>query len=254
MHGYEQGRNLSEPSPSPIIPITKKFGPWSALGAPWPLRIVLILLTGMPALPLQAEPSPPSSAAPSRHTPLSAANFFRYQVPAGWSAIPEHPFGLSAEEKKVFAVTLHGPLRGEIPLRISAAYYAQGNLLYKSVAQYVRIFSPVSPAAGAEADAQGQARSITVSGREARMFERERKEFMPMHRPISPNDSPSRDDPRVYERRGEMMARAVPVRERFVVIPGKAGFHALRYSAAAEDFQEFLPDFEKLTATIEILE
>jgi hypothetical protein len=51
-----------------------------------------------------------------------------------------------------------------------------------------------------------------------------------------------------------MMARAVPVRERFVVIPGKAGFHVLRYSAEARDFQEFIPDFEKLVATFEILE
>lgn len=227
MHGREQGRN---PSALGTLP-----------------RVLLILLMGMTALPLQAEPSPPSAAVPARDKPLSAANFFRYQVPAGWSAVPEHSFGLSAEEKKVFAVTLHGPLRGEIPLRISAAYYAQGNLLYKSVEQYVRIFSPVSPGTG-------PARPITVSGKEARMFERERKEFLPMHRSIGSSDSPSRDDPRVYERRGEMMARAVPVRERFVVIPGKAGFHALRYSAAAEDFQEFLPDFEKLTATFEILE
>lgn len=234
--------------------MTTKSSPRSARRTPWPLRIVLILLTGMAALPLQAEPSPPSIAAPARDKPLSAANFFRYQVPAGWSAIPEHPFGLSAEEKKVFAVTLHGPWRGEIPVRISAAYYAQGNLLYKSVEQYLRIFSPVSPDADPEADAQGRAWPITVSGKEARMFERERTEFMPMHRLIDPNDSPPRDDPRVYENRGEMMARAVPVRERFVVIPGKTGFHALRYSAEAKDFQEFLPDFEKLTATFEILE
>lgn len=251
MHGSERGRNPSEPSPSPI---TTKSCPRSALSTPWPLLVVLSLLTGMAALPLQAELSPPSFAAPARHKPLSAANFFRYQVPTGWSAIQEHPFGLSAEEKKVYAVTLDGPWRGEIPVRISATYYAQGNLLYKSAEQYLRIFSPVSPGAGPESDAQGQARPITVSGKEARMFERERKEFLPMHRLIDPNDSPPRDDPRVYERRGEMMARAVPVRERFVVIPGKVGFYALRYSAEAKDFQEFLPDFEKLTAAFEILE
>lgn len=215
---------------------------------------MFILLMGMATLPLQAELPPPSSAAPAHHKPLSAANFFRYQVPEGWSEIQEHPFGLSAEEKRVFAVTLHGPWRGEIPVRISAAYYAQGNLLYKSMEQYLQIFSPASIGADPETDALGRAKPITVSGKEAVLFERERKEFMPMHRPIDPNDSPLRDDPRVYERRGEMMARAVPVRERFVVIPGKAGFYALRYSAEAKDFQEFLPDFEKLTSTFEILE
>jgi hypothetical protein len=168
--------------------------------------------------------------------------------------VQEHPFGLSADEKKVFAVTLRGPWRGEIPVSISAVYYAQGNLLYKSAEQYLRIFSPDSPGADPQADAQGRARAITVSAKEATMFERERKEFMPMHRLLDPNDSPPLDDPRVYERKEEMMARAVPVRERFVVIPGKAGFHVLRYSAEARDFQEFIPDFEKLVATFEILE
>ena len=251
MHESEQQRNPSQPS-SP--PTSAKSCLRSAPSILWPLRAMLILLMGMATLPLQAELPPPSFAAPAHQKPLSAAKFFRYQVPAGWSEVQEHPFGLSAEEKKVFTVTFHGPWRGEIPVRISAAYYAQGNLLYKSVERYLQIFSPVSSVAGPEADAQGRAKSITVSGKEAMLFERERKEFMPMHHLIDLNDPPLRDDPRVYERRGEMMARAVLVRERFVVIPGKAGFYALRYSAEAEDFQGFLPDFEKLTSTFEILE
>ena len=216
--------------------------------------IKFILLLSMSAFPIRAELLSASVPPSAQHKPLSAANFFRYQVPAGWSETQDHPFGLSAEEKKAFTVTLIGPWRGEIPVRISATYYAQGNLLYKSVEQYLRIFSPVSSAVTQETDAKGPVKSITVSGKEATLFERERKEFVPMHRQIDPNDSPLRDDPKVYERRGEMMARAVPVRERFVVIPGKAGFYALRYSAETKEFQEFLPDFEKLTSTFEILE
>jgi len=214
------------------------------------------MLTGMATLPLQAEPSPPPFDSPAHHNPnpLSVDNFFHYQLPAGWLATPGDRIGLSSEEKRVFAVTLNGPLRREIPVKISAAYYAQGNLLYASAEQYLRTFSPVSPGTSPEADPRGQVKPLSVSGREAWMFERERKEFMPMHGLIDPKDSLPRDDPRVYERSAEMMARAVLVRERFVVIPGKAGFHALRYAAEAKDFQEFLPDFEKLTATIEILE
>ena len=250
MHLHKQGQNPSAPIFSPR---SGKLCPWLALDVVWPLRIMLILLLGMAAFPIRAEPSSPSVVPPAHHKTLSAADFFRYQVPAGWSEVQEHPFGLSAEEKKVFTVTFHGPWRGEIPVRISAAYYAQGNLLYKSVERYLQIFSPVSSVAGPEADAQGRTKPITVSGKQAILFERERKEFLPMHRLIDPNESPLRDDPRVYERR-EMMARAVPVRERFVVIPGKNGFYALRYSAEAKDFQEFLPDFEKLTSTFEILE
>lgn len=208
-----------------------------------------MLLAGLTAVPIQAEP-PPAIAMPGPNKPPSTADFFRYQIPPGWTVMSDHPFGLSADEKKVFAVSLQGPWRGEMPARISATYYAAGNLLHKSLEHYLRIFAPTSPGAGPETGI----RPVTVSGKAAMRFERERKEFMPMHPRIGPDDSPPRDDPRVYERRGELMARAVPVRERFVVIPGKAGFHALRYSAEAKDYQEFLPDFEKLAATFEILE
>jgi hypothetical protein len=218
--------------------------------ATWPVRGDPLLAAAAPAQAVQAD----QAAARSGFKPLSAADLFRCQVPPGWEAIPDHPFGLSAEEKKVFGITLHGPWRGEIPVKISAAYYAEGNLLYKSVDHFIRVFSQPSLGAAPETSAQGRIARITVSGKPAMMFERTRNEFVPMHPHIGPKDLPPRDDPRVYERRGEMMAQAIPVRERFVVIPGKTGFHALRYSAHAKDFQEFLADFEKVTATFDTLE
>lgn len=248
MQGREQGRR-----PGPARPSTGETGSCGrpALRAtdPWRPRVLLALLACLGTLPVQAEP-PPSAPAPAARESLSAAHFFRYQAPPGWSAAPHSPFGLSAQQKKAFGVTLNGPWRGEIPLRITATYYAEGNLLYTSVAQYLRIFAPAAPGARPEA----HTRPITVSGRAAMQFERERKEFMPMHPGLGPEGPTPGEGPRVYERRGELMARAVPVRERFVVIPGKAGFHALRYSAEAKDFQEFLPDFEQLTASFEVLE
>lgn len=73
-----------------------------------------------------------------------------------------------------------------------------------------------------------------------------------MNSQLDPNGAPTREDPRVYEVKREMMARAVQVRERFVVIPGNRGFHALRYSAGANDYQEFLPAFEMLVASFQI--
>lgn len=190
----------------------------------------------------------------SGHSVASASDFFRYQMPDGWYVVPEHPFGLSAEEKKVYAVALHGPRDGEIPERISMAYYAPGNLLYKSEWLYLRTFFPAPLAEHSNIDAEKLVETIIVSGKKARMFDRERKEFLPMHRVIEPNSPAQPDDPRVFEGRRELMARGVPVRERFVVVPARFGFYALRYSADAQGFDELLPDFMKLIATFEVLE
>lgn len=247
MQGREQGQN---PAARPSSGETKSCArPASGTTVPWLARVLPALLACLAVPQIQAEP-PPSAPPQAARKSLSAADFFRYQKPPGWSAAPDYPFGLSAQEKQAFGVTLNGPWRGEIPLRITATYYAEGNLLYTSVAQYLRIFAPAAPGVLPEA----HTRPITVSGKAAMQFERERKEFMPMHPGLGPKGPTPGEGPRVYERRGELMARAVPVRERFVVIPGKAGFHALRYSAEAKDFQEFLPDFEQLTASFEVLE
>jgi len=174
---------------------------------------------------------------------LTVGDYFSCDIPREW----QQP-GLYAEEKKVHGITLDGPWRGEIPVRISIHYYAEHDPLYKSADHYVRLFSSTSSRGEPEESRYGLVETVTVSGREGRVFERIRNEFRPIENKVGPSGRPSVNDPKVYDRR-EMMAKPVPVRERFVVLAAKSGFYALRYSAHAENFQEFLPVFQRVTSS-----
>jgi hypothetical protein len=177
---------------------------------------------------------------------LTAGDYFTCDIPPDWTR-GDHSFGLSAEEKGAYGITLHGPWRGEIPVKITLYYYAEGNLLYRSASHYLRLFSQPALGVALEGSSYGPVTKATVSGREALMFERVKNEFVPMHNDLG-LDQPGGENGTVYERR-EIMARPVAVKERFVVLPVESGFYALRYSAASQNFQEFLPVFEKVTDT-----
>lgn len=183
--------------------------------------------------------------------PLATGGYFRCNIPQGWSRIGAI-FGLSADEKKVYGVELRGPWVGEIPPRITVNYYAEGNLLYSSVDHYLRVFAQPALGVALEGSSYGAISPAIVSGREGMTFERIKSEYVPLNNTIGPVDREAGDDPRVYERR-EMMARPVPVRERFVVLPASSGFYAMRYSAAEEHFPEFLSAFEQIVATFHAL-
>lgn len=180
---------------------------------------------------------------------VTVRNFFSCEVPADWYKDTTY-FGLSQDEKKVYGFSLTGPYTGDIPLRISVHYYAEGNLYHKSMDRYIRTFSQPVALEGSSYD---QIKTLKVSGREARMFERTKNEYVPVSNIIRPSDNPAKNDPRVYERR-EMKARPVPVRERFIVISAESGFYALRYTAPADKYQEYLPVFEKITASFNAMQ
>lgn len=177
---------------------------------------------------------------------LTPVDYFTCDIPSDW-ARGDHSYGLSAEEKGEYGITLHGPWRGEIPVKITLYYYAEGNLLYRSAGHYLRLFSQPALGVALECSSYGPVTKATVSGRKAMMFERVKNEFVPMHIDLD-LDQPDDENGMVYERR-EIMARPIAVKERFVVLPAESGFYALRYSAASENFQEFLPVFEKVTDT-----
>jgi len=178
---------------------------------------------------------------------VTVRNFFSCEVPANWLKDVDY-FGLSQDEKKVYGFSLTGPHYGDIPIRISAYYYAKGNLMYKSIERYIRAFSQPVLGVALEGSSDDKITTLMLSGKEVKMFERIKNEYVPFSNIIRPSDEPAKNDPRVYERR-EMKARAVPVKERFVVIPAESGFYALRYTAPADKYQEFLPIFEKVTAS-----
>lgn len=182
---------------------------------------------------------------------FSLEPYFSCTIPASWGREEvDHPLGLSPEDKKVYGIKLHGPCAGVIPVSISIYFYAKGNLLEESPETYIRRHAqPLFVLK--EGDSYGPVTHADVAGRKAWAFERQKNEFVP----YSPLDDiePPPDDVRVYERR-EMMARPVPVREKFLVIPVDSGFYALHYSAPADQFELFMPDFEQVATTFHALQ
>lgn len=180
---------------------------------------------------------------------VTVRNFFSCEVPADWYKDTTY-FGLTQEEKKVYGFSLSGHYAGDISTRISVYYYAEGNLLYKSMDRYISTFSQPVALEGSKYD---QITTLTVSGREAKIFERTKNEYVPVNNIIKPSDKPAKNDPRIYEKR-EMMARPVPVRERFIVISAESGFYALRYTAQVDRYKEFLPVFERVAASFKAMQ
>jgi len=181
-------------------------------------------------------------------TPLTVREYFSCRIPARWWQ-EDNTYGLSAEEKKVFGVTLHAPESRMVPVKISVHYYAEGNLLYKSLDQFVTLHAQ-SIFGTFEGDRYGPVTKTTISGRTAVTFERRKNEFV-----ATPNlEDPTADDGSIVYERRERMATPVSVTERFIAVPAKSGFYALRYSASTEDFPEFVKTFEQVTASFKALQ
>jgi len=179
--------------------------------------------------------------------PITFGDYFSCEIPVKWSK-GSPLYGDPQDDKNIYGITLDGPRWGELPLRISVNFFAEGNPLYRSIDHYLRLFAQPALGVALGGDSYGPVAVVTVSGRSAWVFERIKNEYLPLNN----FDEPVIPDGRVYERK-EMMARPVPARQKFVVIPAATGFYALRYSAPVEDFEEFLPDFERVTATFNAL-
>uniref|UniRef100_A0A831UEE7 Uncharacterized protein n=1 Tax=Geobacter metallireducens TaxID=28232 RepID=A0A831UEE7_GEOME len=192
--------------------------------------------SGEPGVPADLIPEVPD---PDGFVIVNEGDYFSCGIPPGWTRIDNYGYGLSNEEKKTYGFDLRAPDSGEFPVSISIFYYAEGNVMYKSVEHYVTIFS----CSGREKEGDGndycKIRPMTVSGREGMVFESHSVRSVP--RP--PSGPPPRG---VYIRPG-LDAKTVLIRQRFVVLLAKQGFYALRYTASKKEFQQFLPVFEKVT-------
>lgn len=209
------------------------------------------------ASPMETVPPVPhdlvaDSPDPDGFITVTVGDYFTCDIPPDWGQTDGSMIGLSDEEKKAYGIKLQAPFWGEIPTKVSVYYYAEGNLLYKSADHYLRLFAQPALGTALEGNSYGAVSPTVISGREGVTFERIKNEYLPLNNTISPIDRENDNNPLVYERR-ELMARPVPVRERFVVLPAPPGFYALRYSAPEEDFAEFLPVFEKVVATFHAL-
>ncbi|MBN1140984.1 MAG: hypothetical protein JXB25_04180 [Deltaproteobacteria bacterium] len=169
-------------------------------------------------------------------------DFFSCDLPQGWLRENPEP---GSQRSGVHGLILTHPAAEGVPARLSVHHFGAGNPLYPSPEHFVERHSKPQLVLGAK-DRYGPVTETVVAGRNAKTFERHHGEFVAGHRLSA--EPPPKDDGRVYESR-ELMAKRVPVIERFVVVPGDSGFYVLGYSAPADYFQKFLNRFEHLTAT-----
>jgi len=157
---------------------------------------------------------------------VSSGNYFKCSIPADWS-VYDPVFGLSAEEKKVYGVTLFGPQNGSpVSPVISIHYYAPGNLLHKTMDIFIRRHSGPILGFVLEGKSYGKVRQIEIAGREAKTFER--------------------IDIRFIGEEAINMPR-VSIFEKFIVIPARKdeGFYVLELSVPDETKDKYKGIFEE---------
>lgn len=162
---------------------------------------------------------------------LSEGNYFKCVLPKDWRKAGS--MGQPASEKKVYGVDIVGPAGADgISPSISVKYYAKGNALFKSAAEFIRIHSRPIPGLGLPGDKYGPITAIKLAGRSASAFERNKSGFA---------------GPRQVEN------KEIPVFERYLVLPVREGFYALSYYSAASEAEAGLPVFEGVVKSFEPL-
>lgn len=211
-------------------------------------------LAGPPVFPPELPPSGygvphdldliPEIPDPYGFVTVEVGDHFSCDIPPDWSRVDNYGagFGLSNEEKKTYGFHLRAPEPGEVPVSIAIFYYAEGNLMYKSVDHYLRVFSRPALGVPLEGSSQGEVTAVKVAGRDGMVFERNKNAYVRADH----SDDGSEPRPGLYLRM-KPAEMPVPIKERFVVLPAPQGFFALRYTAPEATFQEFLPVFEQVT-------
>ena len=196
-----------------------------------------------PAVPADLSPEVPD---PYGFVTMKVGDYFSCDIPQDWSRDEGTGFGLSAEEKKAYGITLTAPelttgvpAASGIPVRISLTYYAEGSLMYKNVDHYLKVFARPALGVALEGSSYGELTPVRIGGRDGTMFERDKNEYLF-------GGTNSGDIPPGVNVRRRLDAVPVPVKERFIVLPAKSGFFALGYSAPAERYAKYLPVFEEV--------
>ncbi|MGD9641842.1 MAG: hypothetical protein AB7V08_03785 [Elusimicrobiales bacterium] len=158
--------------------------------------------------------------------------YFEVRFPAGWEKT-EGAFGLSDSEKKVYGAEVSGARDADgLAPRISARYYAPGNLLHKTAEKFIRTHS--RPALGAALDGQqyGPVKKGLAGKHYARVFDRKIFEFTPQE---------------------SLNPKKIAVYEKFHVVPVKDGFFVLRYTAPAAAAKTHMKAYEAAVASFKPL-
>lgn len=163
---------------------------------------------------------------------VSEGRYFKVNLPSGWGK-KEEIFGLSSEEKKVYGVNVLGPISkyGIAPM-ISVHYYAQGNLLHKTIGGFINLHAQSALGANLDGEEYSPVRIESVAGRPAKVFDRKVCKYIP---------------PEVLN------PKKIAIYERFVVMPASEGFYVLRYSAPEDTAEKYQGVFEKVISSFEPL-
>ncbi len=153
--------------------------------------------------------------------------------------------GLSQEEKKIYGINLYAPVSEVIPVKISIYYYAEGNLLHKTMDIFVEKHSKPIFGVAFEGDKYSPVTEIMVSGRKSKKFERRKSEFIAIHF----LKEPDLDDAKIFERVGKQ----VPVFEKFVVVPAEKGFYVLNFYSSAETVELYQEAFDVVAGSFKPL-
>jgi len=212
--------------------------------------LVLKMLTGVFALavflsPVSASEKPESPVAPVNITYkkyLSEGDFFAVSIPDGWSKEEKdfaHAYTRTGD--KVCGVELSGPHNGDARPTISVLYYEYGQF-FKNYGGYISLktgsFTRIAP----EKDVS--ITNTTVAGREAKKFEIEKFELIPL-----PFDPPDSKEGIMYEIAPP--SKKVTIMERYIVIPAEKGFYVLSYRAPEGIAKEHESVFNKVVSSFE---
>jgi hypothetical protein len=157
---------------------------------------------------------------------VSSRNDFTCRIPADWR-IYNPLFGLSAEEKKIYGITLFGPqIEDSLSPLISIHYYAPGNLMDKTMDKFIQVHSGPVKGLVSGKKSYGEIRKIEIAGRKAKTFERIDIRFL---------GERSTNPPKVS------------LYEKFIVIPARKdqGYYVLKFSVPEEKKDPYRLIFEE---------
>lgn len=150
-------------------------------------------------------------------------NYFSCQVPADWSQERDKD---KDEEYKIYEVQLLSPKTGKAPTSIFVSYYAKDNGDFNDYKDFVKRNSRnVAGETKSARELYEPVKDITLAGRKAQLLARERMVFL---HPESKSDE------------------SVQLKEKLYVLPAKAGFYVLHFSAPKDLFLSNQSVFEKV--------
>lgn len=188
-----------------------------------------------------ASPVPPLNIAYEKY--ISEDNFFAVSIPAGWDK-EEKNFSRAYTNTgdKVRGVELSGPRnKDEARLTISVLYYEYGQF-FKNHGRYISLktgsFTRLAP------EKNVSVRDMAVAGKEAKTFEIEIFELIPL--PFRP---PPFKEGIVYEIAPP--SKKITVIDRYIVIPAKRGFYVLNYRSPEDMAKEYESVFDRIVSSFE---